>query len=639
MGGALDGLAGKFTKLGKVSAGADSKMRLGHDKQLTGLADKLAKLRASQQAPARVGVMPKHISDELDRARGAAGKSGAAAEAFRAATALQAQKKAAEDAAKAMDRLRAASKASASKPMLSARTMGTASQAGLGAAPNVSGFAALLQKLLAVHPAAGRAALGIAQLTARADNATRSLGGLGGMASKAGGALMSIGAFAVKAAAIVGAAFLAMGVAAAKYIGEMQALKQSTVFAFAASMGGQAQAIAGWEKMVATAIKIGAPLDMVSKSMTMLMAQGFSFDAADALVKRMADLKALNPSANLEKIALAIAQIKAKGKLSQEELSGQLAETGLSPDMVYEALSKKLGKDKASVIKMITAGQIDSKTGIEAIEEAMKKQTGGGAAGAMAEKMASTTILGGIGRLTARVQGFAAGLKINFAPAAKFMDRIGVALEGESGQKFGKALEDGMNTALGLLDRITQKDIESVFSGAADVINGVTATVRTLASAWDWVQAVGARLDQIKASMGALGTAASAVGTAIWSSLSFLGSALLDMVLGPILAIGRALMSLFGAIGRLAGAAGITMPEIPKELIQATTSQPAKKETPEEIVRRVTATDAQKPPATAEGAAPQATTSKVDVGVDIVFNTAMFEARVREIVQQEAGKT
>ena len=535
---------------------------------------------------------------------------------------------------------------------------------GLFGQPKTNWVSDLIAKLSGISPAAGRAGAGLIGMVARAQAAFRGLGpaaqsavtGAGSALRGLGSAIGSVVAMAAQAALVLGAMGVAAGVAGAKWIAQMQALKQSTVFAFASTMGGQTRAIAGFERMAETAVKIGAPLDDVAKAMTGLMAQGFSFDAADQLVKRMADLKAINPSANIEKIALAISQIKAKGKLSQEELSGQLAETGLSPDMVYTALAKKLGKDKASIIKMISAGQIDSKTGIEAIEEAMKEQTGGGAAGDMAEKLASTTLLGGIGRLQARIQKFATGLQIDFAPVARFLGKIGEALEGESGKEFGAAIEALFASLGSALDSIGKDDVKAFFSSLSSVIRGVATSIQFVVNAFAWFDAVGAKIDQVQASMGALGTAASMVGSLIWASLSSVASMLLDAFLGPIGAIGRALWGLLAGIGQLTG---IKVPEIPKELVQnAATPGGANKDgskppTTEEIVKKVseaktassgTSTGSDGMPTQSQGgaAAPGgkpagASTTKVDVGVDILFNTEMFTSRVREIVKTEMG--
>lgn len=107
---------------------------------------------------------------------------------------------------------------------------------------------------------------------------------------------------------------------------------------------------------------------------------------------------------------IAINQIVAKGKLQQEELTGQLGELGLPARKVYDQLAVILrvkGKTDQErtdkVIKMITAGKVGSDAAVQAITQVMRNQAGGGAAGSFA-KLNAGTLEGQISNLKAALK-------------------------------------------------------------------------------------------------------------------------------------------------------------------------------------------------------------------------------------------
>ena len=94
---------------------------------------------------------------------------------------------------------------------------------------------------------------------------------------------------------------------------------------------------------------------------------------------------------------IAINQVVAKGKLQAEELTGQLGELGLPARKVYAELAtilKVTGADDQArtdkVIKMITAGKVDSNAAVTAITKVMRDMSGGGPAGQFAVQSADT---------------------------------------------------------------------------------------------------------------------------------------------------------------------------------------------------------------------------------------------------------
>ena len=90
---------------------------------------------------------------------------------------------------------------------------------------------------------------------------------------------------------------------------------------------------------------------------------------------------------NIDSVIRAFGQMASKGKVSQEEIL-QLAEA-LPGFNVNAAIAAKLGLSVADTLKLITAGGVDARTGINSILEGMAKFPG--AAGAMAKQSQTLT--------------------------------------------------------------------------------------------------------------------------------------------------------------------------------------------------------------------------------------------------------
>jgi len=109
-----------------------------------------------------------------------------------------------------------------------------------------------------------------------------------------------------------------------------------------------------------------------------LLAQGFRGKDLYATLFSAADLAAASPDDKneaLKRITTAEAQIKAKGKLQGEELTGQLAEAGLSTTLVREEIRKALRlKNIGEVDKKISAGEVSADVALPAIQRAILAQ-------------------------------------------------------------------------------------------------------------------------------------------------------------------------------------------------------------------------------------------------------------------------
>lgn len=213
-----------------------------------------------------------------------------------------------------------------------------------------------------------------------------------------GGTIKKVGKGLAVGAALAAGAAAAMGAAIVKVVTEAEAFqsqKQKTLFAFDRLLGGPEEARKAWDMVRAASMKTRTSISETAAAFNSLLAAGFTISDTDTIFKQLASLKTLKPQADLQAITRAFSQIRSKGKLTAEELHGQLGEQ-LDIGLVYEELSKKLGKSRDEVAKLMSAGKIDAKTGIAAIQEAIARMTGekvseaGGIAGKAPKGLAET---------------------------------------------------------------------------------------------------------------------------------------------------------------------------------------------------------------------------------------------------------
>ena len=250
------------------------------------------------------------------------------------------------------------------------------------------------------------------------------------------------GLYATGLVMLVGAS-LALGAAIAPRIIELQAFKQATKFAFGQLLKSSAEADRAWSKAESIAIETGMSIQEIAGSMNALLAQGMGIGEVEELTKRFADLKALNPAANIDGIARALMQIKATGKLQGDELM-QLNEAGLASDKVYAQLEKRFGKTRDEILKMQAAGKISSQDAIEAIKAALRETTGK-EAGAVAAEMAQKTLGGAIGRLMVSLEKLAMADNPAFAQIAKFINQMSDAITSGKLQPMIDAISKGLS--------------------------------------------------------------------------------------------------------------------------------------------------------------------------------------------------
>ncbi len=147
---------------------------------------------------------------------------------------------------------------------------------------------------------------------------------------------------------------------------------------------------------------LGLDIESTQLSYQKLLAAQFSVGKSRELIRMGSDLQAIGANAeDVKGVLLAITQIKSKGKLQAEEML-QLQERGISAELVYEALGKRMGKSKAELMGMQQKGQLGGPEAIDAILDAVRKKTNTEFAGQAGEQFAKTTLTGMLGVWKAR---------------------------------------------------------------------------------------------------------------------------------------------------------------------------------------------------------------------------------------------
>jgi tape measure domain-containing protein len=209
-----------------------------------------------------------------------------------------------------------------------------------------------------------------------------------------------------------------------------------------------------FEKLRKEALRTGVEISDMASSIQRFMALGFAESDALQLNKSLLDIAGSLGMTNSEAALLgsALAQVKAKGVASMEELRQQIAEKGVP---VFQMLAEKMGVTEAEIIKMVSAGKIGADTVIEAfqnLEGPLSRFRGG------SDRMGKSA-----GGLFSRIKQHAIDLKrifvTGFLPDLKpfledqigFIERLKTGAE-EWGKKMGDVIGNirAMFTALSL---------------------------------------------------------------------------------------------------------------------------------------------------------------------------------------------
>lgn len=287
------------------------------------------------------------------------------------------------------------------------------------------------------------------------------------LAAGQAGVLLKVAAAAAAAAVAVGA----LGVAFSKSVLSAVDFRRGTLGALEILLKSKEKAREAMDVGVKMALKFNMDPQEAISGIHEMIGKGFNAKDSGIVLTALADLKVLSPKANIEKALLAITQIKGKPKLGMEELNQQLADAGLETAKVIDQLALKLGKGRAEIYKMITAGKITGEQGIEAIIAAITKM-GTGNLGEAAEQAAQKSLGGLLNGIRTRLQFIPleiAKALDNSAGIEAVMQAMRTLMAGVDPTKSA-----GMKQLLGSAGRFADELFKQLFGAAGDKSAGST---------------------------------------------------------------------------------------------------------------------------------------------------------------------
>lgn len=217
----------------------------------------------------------------------------------------------------------------------------------------------------------------------------------------AGGLTLNLGALKIIGAGALGAMVVGQVKSSLKSAFEQERLELS----FDALSTDGAGGARIFEALRTQALRTGVEIEGMASSIQRFMALGFAESDAMELNKSLLDIAGSlgMTQTEAELLGSALAQVKAKGVASMEELRQQIAEKGVP---VFQVLADKLKRDEDEIIAMVSRGEIGADTVIEAfqnLEGPLERFRGG------ADRMGMTA-----GGLFARLKQEALDLKREF---------------------------------------------------------------------------------------------------------------------------------------------------------------------------------------------------------------------------------
>lgn len=254
---------------------------------------------------------------------------------------------------------------------------------------------------------ASRKELSRTETALRRHFATEQKGGgksLGG--SVFGGTLAAHGVTALTGAAVAAtAAVAALGIGFASATAHALDFGQRSRLAFSSLMGDAALGHKEFDFVRTEAQRLGLDIEDTTDDYRKLLAAQFEVGQARELLRASADMQALGATADdVKGILRAISQIKMKGVLQAEELTGQLADRGISAELVYQDLEKRLGKTRKEILAMQKNKEITADVAIPAIIQAIKTKAHEENVGDVATKFASTKISGMLAQMKGAIK-------------------------------------------------------------------------------------------------------------------------------------------------------------------------------------------------------------------------------------------
>lgn len=286
-------------------------------------------------------------------------------------------------------------------------------------------------------------------VTALGEVGTGAMKVLGGAIVGAGAGLLSLGNTALDAYGDFERLGMSLQQMAAKEL--LNAGQAATMGAALGQASGKASELQGWIQKLA----IQSPFTQtgVSDAFRMAMAYGFTTTQSQRLTKAMIDFAAGSGASEyaMSKIALALGQIRAKGKLAGGEVL-QLTEAGIN---VNEILAKAFNTTTAAIVDMREKGLIPADQAIDAIVTSMESDFGGAAArqaGSIAGLKASLMDLKDVGLREFFTATFQEAQPYLNEMVNKLQDPETIAQIRAMGVEFANTGKEIINTAVGVVD-------------------------------------------------------------------------------------------------------------------------------------------------------------------------------------------
>ncbi len=323
-----------------------------------------------------------------------------------------------------------------------------------------------------------------ADILRAADIKKAGMGGFSGSALALG--TLEAATLGVAAAAVAaGAAELYLGKQFADAAIEAARFGQSSIHALTQLTGSAMTASRQFDAVRREAGDLALNVDDTVKSFQKLLAAQFEIGKAKELIRMGADLQVIGASAEeVSRVMMAITQIKSKGKLQAEEML-QLQEAGISAELVYEALGKRLGKTRDELGKLQQAGKIDAAVGLEAILDAVRQKTGTSKAGDAA--LNNKTIDASMRRLDADMRNAMIDIGMAIEPTlaplvARIPELFHAVMEDPAIQDLGRQLLSGFEQ-FGLWVDANWPEIKDTVVGAVQFMGDV---IRVQFDALQW---------------------------------------------------------------------------------------------------------------------------------------------------------
>jgi len=253
---------------------------------------------------------------------------------------------------------------------------------------------------------------------------------------------------------------------------------------------------ASFDSVRKEAAELGLEVNATIDGFQKLLAAQFSVGKSREILRMGADLRAVNiQGEQVQRLLLAISQIKSKGRLQSEELL-QLQEAGFSRELVFGELEKTLGKSRDEIQKLLERGKIGGDVAVEAILTSSLALTGASKLGEAGRQAAEETIAGMQATATAKLQNLMIDIGREITPviqplAKRVFGLVETILQNPTVQNLGKFLANRLEI-FALWVEANWPQIQATIIGgvelASDAIRIGANIIERLAANWELLE-------------------------------------------------------------------------------------------------------------------------------------------------------